>query len=298
MKRELVIIINPNSGVKGRTRQIEQELSAFLEQHGLQASIFHSLYRGNGAEWARKAIRDGAERIIAVGGDGTINDVASALVGTGIPFGIIPSGSGNGFARNFGFPLDIREAIPYSILSVGRKKIDCGKVNNHYYFFNVMGVGFDALIAREFEQFGIRGPLPYFWAGVTSFFSYQPPELHIFDESNEEHVRPFLLSLANGQQFGNNAIVAPLADPGDGYLDLVQINRLPWWKVVLNIKRLFDGTLHTIPEVRMKRIKEIRITSKYPILAHIDGEVIQASNSILVECVPASLTIVSNPEEK
>jgi YegS/Rv2252/BmrU family lipid kinase len=291
--RRIYFIVNPKSGLKIRGRRIRLEIEKIARDRDEKIEIVETHYRGEGSEWAKKAIRDGFDVIIAVGGDGTINDVASALIGKDVSFGIIPAGSGNGFARNFGFPLEPAEALDLIFRSVNTKYIDVGKVQNHY-FFNVFGIGFDAAIAREFEKMGIRGPVPYFWAGIKSYFRYTPPQLQVKMEDEKFEYHPFLLSFANGKQFGNGAIIAPDARESDGKLDMVYIPRLNMFKLIANISRLFNGSIHELEEVRIEKIEKVSIFSEQPIEGHVDGEPVQLSNLISVEVIPNGLKIISD----
>lgn len=292
-QKGIFFIINPRSGLKIRGRKVRLEIEKIASERKEAIEIVDTHYRGEGREWAKKAIKDGYNLIVAVGGDGTINDVASALVGQEIPFAIIPAGSGNGFARNFGFPLDPSQALEFVFNHHRIRTIDVGVVGNHY-FFNVFGIGFDAIIAKEFEKIGIRGPLPYFWAGVRSYFKYDYPELDLTIEDELIQVSPLLLTFANGKQFGNGAIIAPSADETDGKLDMVFVPKLGPVKLLTNVSKLFKGTIEKVEDVKVRKIKNATIHATKPVEGHVDGEPIVLSNLVQVSIIPGALMIISH----
>ncbi|GAB4188205.1 MAG: YegS/Rv2252/BmrU family lipid kinase [Calditrichia bacterium] len=290
---KVVVIVNPNSGPKIRRNKIKSLLQTKINSQNGDITIIETRKKGEGQSLAKKVAGEGAELVVAVGGDGTVNDVASGLVHTNIPMGVIPTGSGNGFARNFGIPLDEEEAV--KLIFSGKPhllKVDAGKINNEY-FFNVAGFGFDAVIAREFEKYDFRGPLPYFWAGLKSFFQYVPPEIEIRINDEKETIHPFLLCFANGPQFGNNAFISPTADPQDGLLNMVTVPEISWLRALLYTPRLFNQTIDRVKYYRERLIQSCTLHASDPVIAHLDGEFMVFENKLKIESVKGALNVVS-----
>lgn len=294
--RKILFIINPRSGLKIRGLKIRQEIERIASKNKKDIEIVETLFRGQGTEWAKKALKEHFSTVVAVGGDGTINDVASALVGQDIDFGVIPAGSGNGFARNYGIPLQPEKALDLIFNYEQSRKIDVG-VANHHYFFNVLGIGFDAVIAEEFEKLGVRGPLPYFWAGFKTFLRYSPQQIELVENGEGILYQPFLLCFANGKQFGNGAIIAPYAQENDGLLNMVMITSLKWYQALIHLPKLFNGAIHTVPFVTEKTVQSAEVHANQPIRAHVDGEIFPGSNLIKISVKKQALNIISSKKE-
>ena len=241
-------------------------------------------------ELALSAIDDGFERIVSVGGDGTMNEVASALVNTGVPLGLVPLGSGNGLARNLGLPLEFDRAVEVA-LTGGVRTIDSGRVNGHA-FFNVMGAGYDAELGRRFNDSKRRGFLTYLGVGVSLFCSYPKQRYEIGREGHAPVVfEAFLLSVANSTQYGNGAHIAPGASLDDGRLDLVAITTSNPIHVPGLLTRLFSGKMDRSSHVVTISSHRFDILRALPGPVHTDGEIHEMDTKLEVEVLPGSLTM-------
>ena len=211
-------IINPHSGANNKDTFLR---IVTLLKSDPQHVIWETTQPLEAVDFAKKAIQQGATKIIAVGGDGTINEVASVLVGKSIPLGIIPVGSGNGLARHLNIPLDYKKAFKKALVGASIK-IDVGYINNKP-FFCTAGIGFDAAVAHRFANSSGRGLINYMKATIKTLFNYKPIEVSINKAPLE---KVFSLSIANANQFGNNAYISPFSNIQDGQLELVKIGIL------------------------------------------------------------------------
>jgi len=232
----------------------------------------------------------GVQAIFAVGGDGTVHEVARRLIGTDLILGVLPTGSGNGFARHIGLPMRLRATLR-ACRALRVETIDTATVNG-IPFINVMGIGFDAWIANAFANAGRRGLATYVRVGLRGFARYEPEEVALtIDGAGSSH-RAFVLTIANGSQYGNNARIAPLASMQDGLLDVVLIERPPLMRVPMLAARLFAGTLHRARGVTIVRGRSISIHRAAPGAAQLDGEPETLPESLTIEIVPRSLRVI------
>jgi YegS/Rv2252/BmrU family lipid kinase len=229
--------------------------------------------------------------VVAVGGDGTMNEVASGLVGTETALGLIPRGSGNGYARSLKIPLKAEEAI--DVLKFGQlRKVDVGQVNQ-YYFFNVMGVGFDAYIGAKFQDFGLRGPIPYFYIGFKGWFQYDFEAFTLRFNDKVLNLRPLLITVANTPQYGMSALIAPQASIDDGILDLCILEKMNILQALPRLHRLFDGTVEKVPFYKHYSVKEVIIErEKDRGLFHTDGEPRMGGKELNISILPLALKVI------
>jgi diacylglycerol kinase (ATP) len=267
-----LFILNPISGAKNRVEDIIDVIAAEMAPSGHQYDFACTTHAGEARALSENAVQQGYDIIVAAGGDGTINEVASSLVGCRQAcLGIIPLGSGNGIARSLGVPLKLKKAVR-QLLKPDQVFIDIGKVNDRF-FVGICGLGFDANIGKKFQDFGIRGPLPYFFIGFKEFLLYRAHEFNLY--LNDQHllIKPLLVAIANTPQYGNGAIIAPEANPADGILDICILPEVNLLKAAALTRRLFCGTIHTATEYRHFRGKEFRISSAAgQCIIHTDGE--------------------------
>jgi YegS/Rv2252/BmrU family lipid kinase len=263
---------------------------ALIERSGVVAEIRTTSGHLHARELALSAIEEGFERIVSVGGDGTMNEVASALVNTGVPLGLVPLGSGNGLARTLGLPLDFDQAVDVA-LSGGVRMIDSGRVNGQA-FFNVMGAGYDAELGRRFNNSKRRGFLSYLGLGVSAFCAYRMQRYEIGTEGNVPVAfAAFLLSVANSTQYGNGAHIAPGARLDDGRLDLVGITTSNPVFVPGLLTRLFSGTINRSSHVVTISSGRFHIVRESPGPVHTDGEIHEMDTELEIEVLPMSLNI-------
>lgn len=279
------VIINPIAGVKnkeGLAEVIVEQLSAH------QVAIAYTQGPKHATELAQGAVVDKADAVAVVGGDGTINEVAQALVGTSVTLALLPSGSGNGLARHLRIPLDPLEAL--AVIRGGRTcRIDTVQMQEYVYLC-AAGVGFDAEVAWSFSSQGFRGFLSYLYAAFKKYLIYKPQIYTLEIDGKERRVEAFLIAFANASQFGNGVIIAPEARIDDGYLEAVILKPFPFYALPKIVFQLFRGTLQRSPHVEILPCKEIALTQG-PFRAHIDGEPLHCAGGLRGRIRPSSLSV-------
>ena len=278
----IAIIINPISGgARPGQAETRAELAAgAVRAHGEDAQVFVTLRGGHAHELAKAAAADGARVVIAWGGDGTINETASALAFGPVPLGIIPAGSGNGLARELQISGDPRQAIA-NALGAAPRPMDVGEIEGRL-FVNLTGIGMDAHVAARFNapdnpRRGFRG-----YVAITSraLLQYVPQRYRITADGRTVARTALLVAIANSPQFGNGARIAPGAVLDDGLLDLVTIEERSRLATVWNMRRLFNGTVGRIPGCTIARARDIAIESDLPMTFHVDGEPFQGGTRL------------------
>ncbi len=240
---------------------------------------------------ARTALANGADRVVAWGGDGTVNEVGRALAFTPTPLGIVRAGSGNGLARALGIPRDPRAALHLAIRAAPRS-IDAGELATHV-FFNIAGLGFDARVAYAFaEAAGRRGLRRYVRTIASELATYRPRRFRIAFNGEVLDARAFLLAIANGSQWGNGARIAPSARLDDGLLDVVMGEAESTWDVLRHIPLLFTGGIERARAVTHRRAAGAQIESDEPLCVHADGEIVPVeTRSVSVRVHPGALRV-------
>lgn len=287
MRRSIFFVINPISGVRKNKQPLKHLIQQTLSPNKIE--LYETTGRGDAFRSARTARERAFDLIVAVGGDGTVNEVASALCGGGIPLGILPAGSGNGLARSLGIPLNLKLALQM-LLQFHTKRIDIGKAGDRF-FCNAAGLGLDAEVAFRFDRTRRRGLLGYSILTAMEFFQFAPFYCSVSLDGNEIEARPFLLAFANSYQYGNGAIIAPQAQLDDGYLDLCLVEDISKMRMLAAMPRLFVGTLDRDPKVKYHKFKRATITMDGPIRYHVDGEPVATHSSLTVEIIPAALSV-------
>jgi diacylglycerol kinase family enzyme len=251
--------------------------------------------RGHIRQLAADAVRAGSERVLVWGGDGSVNEAASALMGAATPLGMIRGGSGNGLARELGVPADPRQAIA-AALEAKPRVIDAGELGGRP-FFNLAGIGFDAYIAARFDQAAARGLSHYLRISTGALFTYQCGRYRVAVEGeaapnlSQEFRAALLVTIANSPQFGNGARIAPSARVDDGRLDLVVYEERSRWSTVLSIPRLFTGGLARVKGISVRQIERARIESDAPMTFHVDGEPVAGGTVVDVRVLPRALAV-------
>lgn len=292
--RRALVVINPLSGQGRFESQIHAHAALaqdILAAHGIEAVVRPTTQAGDAHAFARDAVERGCDLVIAWGGDGTINEAASALVHTKVPLAIVPAGSGNGLASDLLIPFDARAAL--TIAASGRTTvIDAGRVDDHL-FFNIAGIGIDAVIAARFNARGMRqrGLVAYLKLSSAELLRYRCLEykLVIDDERVEHHA--LLIAFANGRQYGNRLLIAPGARLDDGLLEVVIVERLSLLSIAWRLPSLFRGTLKTGNGVTMRAAKRLRVQAQDAIPFHVDGEPRLGGRELQVETIPGALTV-------
>jgi YegS/Rv2252/BmrU family lipid kinase len=249
--------------------------------------------KDDGTAKAKMAVRDGVDVVLVAGGDGTINTIGRALIGTEVSIGVIPAGSGNGFARHFEIPFGPDKAVK-ALAGASVKRIDVGVVNG-VPFLVTCSMAWDASIVRSFEKSFFRGVFPYLFAGVNEFLKYKPQEMTVELDSGERLFLPdpIVFTIANLTQYGGGAIIAPHARPDDKHLELVVALNKDVPNLITKLPRLYDGSAHKIRELITRRFQRLKVSRKHSADIQVDGELIKAGESIEVFVMPASLKVLA-----
>ncbi len=291
----VAVVINPVAGVRGtleRARRRAERAATLLVRGGAEPDILITERGGHAHELARNAIERGARIVVAWGGDGTVNEVASALAFSPVALGVIPAGSGNGLARMFGLPSDPVAAIS-RLLHGSDRPIDLGQMNGRL-FANVAGIGFDAHVAARFAALhrSRRGFLRYAAIVLGELGRYRSARYALtLDGASPVDRTAFLLTFANGRQWGNGAVIAPGARPDDGLLDVVVVSAKNGAQVFRSVPRLFLGSVDRARGVETTRVTSAHVTSDSPLMGHVDGEPCPVGNMVEVRVHPAGLRL-------
>jgi diacylglycerol kinase family enzyme len=279
-------IVNPRSGRATRALPAVRE---FARQHG--ADVVLTERPKHASDLAAAALADGCELIVAVGGDGTMNEIAHMLVNTPATLGLVPCGSGDGLGRHLKIHGSVKRAL--SILHSGQPKlIDSGVADGHS-FFTVAGLGFEACIAAKFNQLVRRGFLRYVTTSAKAFWNWRPESFTIEHPGGRDVVNAFTLAVANSDQYGNNAIVAPGARADDGRIDLCVIPPVGLLNMIPLGLRLFNGTVDRHRGVLLRRAERFRVERASAGPLHTDGEIHEAGRVVEFSIRPASLRVMA-----
>lgn len=287
--QKIAFIVNPISGGKSK-KIIPLLIESKLDKNKFSPQIYYTNRRNHGKEITQELLAKGIKKIVAVGGDGTVNEVASALVNTEGVLGIIPFGSGNGLARHLNIPMDISKAM--DVINKGYQiKMDSGQMND-ISFFCTSGIGFDAFIGEKFAQQSERGFKTYIKTSIYEFFQYKPSSYKLTFPDKIIETDAFLITIGNTSQYGNNAFICPYADVQDGLLDVSII--IPFPKLIaLDLgRRLFSKTIDRSRYTKVFQTTELKINRHAPGPVHIDGEPMEMGEEIALKIIPQSLNVI------
>jgi YegS/Rv2252/BmrU family lipid kinase len=295
----VAIIVNPIAGVRsplGRTRERAEQAATLAAAHGLEVEVFVTECRGHAHDLAVAAISRGVTKVLAWGGDGTVNEVASALAFQPAALGVIPAGSGNGLARELGIPLTPEGAFEATIRSVPCR-IDAGELDGRL-FANVAGVGLDAHVAHRFAavQRARRGLRRYIRIVAGSLFTYRPVSYTVVTDGASMQVEALIAAIANGRQYGNGAQIAPAAKLDDGLLDVVTIRARSPLAALLQVPRLMTGRIAQVPGVTIRRAARVEIAADQALPYHVDGEPFLGGTTLVARVRPGALQVLAPPE--
>ncbi len=297
-KKKIIFIVNPISGIQGK-RFIVTQIDKNIDKTLFDYEVMETQHPGHATEIARQAALDDADIVCAVGGDGTVNETATALVHTNTALAIIPSGSGNGLARHLHIPIEPACAIEL-INSFTCRNIDYGMVNS-LPFFCTCGVGFDAVISKKFSEAGKRGAMTYIENVIVNGLKYTPEtyELDIYNGDVVENVtyKAVIVSCANASQYGNNAYIAPQASVRDGLLDITVVEPFNIVDAPVMAMQLFNGTLDQHFRVKTFRCERLVIRREKTDVMHCDGEPLTMDSELDVRIVPGALRCVCPLDE-
>ncbi len=291
MFKRISVVVNPVAGGKKDKSQLIARLTKLLSAPGRSLSIQYTEKSGDANRLAREAVQQNSQLVVVIGGDGTVNEVGSALVDTDVPMAIIPRGSGNGFARTLRLPPQLEDAA--ALINDGAiSLIDVGQANERY-FFMLMGVGFDARIGERFNAHSSRGPLPYFYLSAKEFFNYRPAPLQINFNGKALALAPFMIIIANAQQFGNNARIAPHAILNDGLLDICIVRRLSFFDLLFALPKLFSGRIHNYSGVEFYQAQQVQLQRERADFINLDGEAVWEEAVVNVRVLPRRLKVIT-----
>ena len=291
---DIVAIVNPLSGA-GAASSVAEQRVALLTRHFAAAGVTGTVHlterRHHARDLAKAAVDAGASTVVAWGGDGTINEVGAALAGTPAALGIIPAGSGNGFARALGVPWQPSAAIDIALGGRG-KAIDVGEIDGRP-FFNVAGVGFDAVVAEQFNArtLGRRGMGPYVLIGLRETLRYRSARYRVVLDTEEILSHALLIVFANGREYGNSVVLAPQARVDDGKLEAMVVEDRHPISRLWTSRHLLFGTAHRASRVVSRSIASATVQTDGDILYHVDGEIGRARGSVKVRVLPGALTV-------
>jgi diacylglycerol kinase (ATP) len=292
---KVFFIINRYSGTEFLS-SLEEYVISFCSKLKIEVTIEFTQYRGHATELARQAVAQGYTRVFAVGGDGTVNEVAQELVHTNTALGIIPKGSGNGLARHLHIPLKVQSALlllhKYKVLPIDTLRI------NEKLSVNVSGIGFDAHVAGKFGKNGKRGLINYGKLVMQEFQSYNefPLEINVDDVTLRR--KSFILAFANSSQFGNNAKISPFASVCDELIDVCFIKKVPLTEALPFAQKMFTGRMNRSRFVEVVQGKQLRVEFDRPMPFHIDGEAMPPETVFQVGIDPASLKVIVPVDSK
>ena len=288
---KVLAIINPISGT-GSKKSIPDLLARAYAPLEHELLLTYTKAAGHAEELARRAAEEGYDHVIAVGGDGTVNEVARGLVGSKTALAIVPKGSGNGLARALGLSMSTDRVIKQ--LASGRRITIDSCLMNGQPFFCTCGMGFDAAVSRSFAEASTRGPVTYLRTMIDEYRAFKPETYRIILDEGERTIETeaFVLVVANASQYGNNAYIAPEADLSDGLLDLAIIRPFPVLEAALVLGDLMRGKLAGNKYYYTERVRHVRIERTRGGSVHLDGEPLVMSEHIEVSLRPQSLEVI------
>ncbi len=294
-QQKICFIVNPVAGRRKKTG-IETIIRQNINSAKFQYDIRLTKHAGHAGELSRDAVRQHFDIIVAVGGDGTINEVATALIGKKVILGIVPLGSGNGLARHLGIPRTVSRAIRL-INRAQHTLIDTAAINNRP-FVSIAGIGFDAMVAKEFKNNHKRGFLSYFNIIRNRFIPYKPKKYSlIFDEGIKLKVRAFFISFANSNQFGYNTTIAPNAKLNDGKLDICIVKKPKIFELPLIVNLLLLKQIDRAPGVTIIQSKGLTVKRKKVHPVNVDGEAVMMKKKLRFDIHPLSLKVIISKNE-
>ena len=287
--KRILFIVNPKAGTNLQ-RHIRESVDKYLNHRKFEYGFRFTERSQHARELAGEAIADGYEIIVAVGGDGSINEVASAVMGTDAVLGIVPAGSGNGLAMHLGYGRDVDEAIKKINTAEGRV-IDVGLMNGRP-FFNIAGIGFDGLVSNLMKGSNWRGFIPYFLKSVKAGLQYTPRECRIEIDDRMLTEKCFIISIANGPMWGYNFQIAPDARLDDGLFEVVLLKDAPKWQYFAAVPATLNGKIYDADFVDHFTARRVKIISEGENYIHLDGEGIVMEGELSFEILPKALKIL------
>ena len=285
--------MNPISGTSSKAG-IPELIEKTLDKDKFEYTLAMTEYAGHASEIASRAKDEGIDIVVAIGGDGTVNEVARAIVHSNTALGIIPCGSGNGLARHLMLPMNFRKSIEI-INRCEIHDLDYGIING-YPFFCTCGMGFDAHVSMKFAEAGKRGPITYVENVLREGLKYEPETYEIQDENGVTRHKAFLISCANASQYGNNAYIAPQASMSDGLLDVIIMEPFDMLDAPQIRIDMFNNTLDKSSKIKTFKGKKLHIRRKTEGVIHFDGDPIMSGADVDIELKEKGIKVVVNPD--
>ncbi len=278
--RRMAFIVNPKAGTRLQN-SLSKNLDLHLNHRLFEYKTFFTERPGHATELAREAVAAGFEIVVAVGGDGSINEVAAGLVGTQAALGIVPAGSGNGLAMHLGYGRDIAGAVR-KLNSAEEKWVDCGILNGRY-FFNMAGLGFDGLVSNLMQGQEKRGFSAYFLKSVEAGLQFEPKNCRIEMDGQVISEKCFAVTVANGPMYGYNFQIAPDALMDDGLFEIVILKDAPRWQYFAAVPSTLMGNIYDESFVAHFRAGKVKITCEGENFVHLDGEGVKMDGELFFE---------------
>ena len=291
-RRHILAIINPVSGTNSKDK-IPRLLDTVVDNERNDVSIVMTEYAGHAREITEQAVTDGIDIVIAIGGDGTVNEVGSALAGTNTTLAIVPCGSGNGLARHLRISMNASRAL--QVLNNGVVgQFDYCTING-LPFFCTCGMGFDAAVSYKFSNEGTRGFITYIKTALSEYIKYKPQEYRIDIDGATMSEKAFVIACCNAAQYGNNAYIAPRATMQDGLIDVTVMHSFNMIESPLIGARLFLRQLNHDNHVSIYRGKHVVIERDHDDIVHIDGDPMMMPAHLEIENVSRGIRILVPP---
>ena len=291
-KLTIQFLVNPKSGVSNKKR-IPQMIEQYIDKEKYDFEIIYTQYAGHAYELAKDAAERGINVVVAVGGDGTVNEVGRGLVHTDTAMGVIPCGSGNGFARHLGIPMGIKKSIDF-INKAEPMVIDYGKLNGHPFFCSC-GMGFDARVSNDFAKGSSRGVFSYIKTSLVDWVTYKPETYIVETPHFKKEFKAFVVACGNASQYGNNAYITPFASMRDGLFTVSILSPFSTIEMPLMAAHLFRHTFADSSHMTTIATPWLRITRTAAGPVHYDGEPCEMDAELVVEMVPDGIKVLAIP---
>ena len=287
--KQIVFIVNPNSGIFSKDN-IHEVISAHLDKNRFEYQVRYTEGPGHATELSKEWAGKGADVVVAVGGDGSVNEVARGLVFSTTSLGIIPAGSGNGLAHHLKIPLIRKKAI--EVINIGNtKQIDTACMNEHL-FVSIAGIGFDGKVARKFSQEGFRGFVAYLKVVTELYPGYKPKKYEIELNGQKIFTRALFVAFANSDQFGFQTSIAPNAKIDDGLIDVAIVKKPQLIEIPFLAGLLFWRKIDKSNHIQIFKTDDVLVKTKKNRWANLDGEPIKAGKELRVKVNPNSLNVI------
>lgn len=292
MKKKIVFIMNPISGTSSKAG-IPNLIDSTIDKNLFDYEIKMTERAGHASQLAAEAKDNHVDVVVAVGGDGTVNEVARSIVHSNTALGILPCGSGNGLARHLLLPMNLKKCLEV-INECEIRDLDYGVIND-YPFFCTCGMGFDAFVSMKFAQSGKRGPISYAENILKEGLKYQPETYTLEDETGTKQYKAFLISCANASQYGNNAYIAPQASMSDGLMDVIIMEPFDVIEAPQVSFDMFNKTLDKNSKIKSFKCKKLHITRSKPGVIHYDGDPVMTGADIDIHLEVKGIKMLVNP---